>query len=327
MAAAKVRLMKISGDLEQLNPLSAKLLSCGCFYPDAVGKYVSSTMGFLPHTQDEPYSEKLEQLQTAAKTLGLTLEKTGEPEAEGTWSADDEAALTALHKQASDYTDEKEALHGQKEVCEAGLQKYDHFKNLDLPLDSLADCAFVKARFGHLPKESLPKFQTVFDDDPFLQFYPCSEDKTDYWGVYLAPADRVNEIDGKFAFLMFDPVSVPGAAGTVAQVMEQVHKSMSILDEQLASLEKERTDYCSKEQARTNAVYTKLLFLRDAFRLRAHAWHSDRSFMLVGFVPQEKEDELETMILTLPDVTVERGDKRISARKAVKMTGRRKNGD
>ena len=52
MAAAKVRLMKISGDLEQLNPLSAKLLSCGCFYPDAVGKYVSSTMGFLPYTQD-----------------------------------------------------------------------------------------------------------------------------------------------------------------------------------------------------------------------------------------------------------------------------------
>ena len=101
MAAAKVRLMKISGDLEQLNPLSAKLLSCGCFYPDAVGKYVSSTMGFLPYTQDEPYSEKLERLQTAAKTLGLTLEKTGEPEAEGTWSADDEAALTALHKQAS----------------------------------------------------------------------------------------------------------------------------------------------------------------------------------------------------------------------------------
>ena len=99
------------------------------------------------------------------------------------------------------------------------------------------------------------------------------------------------------------------------------------MDEQLAALEKERTDYCSKEQARTNAVYTKLLFLRDAFRLRAHAWHSDRSFMLVGFVPQEKEDELETMILTLPDVTVERGDKRISARKAVKMTGRRKNGD
>lgn len=327
MAAAKVRLMKISGDLEQLNPLSVKLLSCGCFYPDAVGKYVSATMGFLPYTQDEPYTEKLETLCRAAETAGLTLEETGETVAGETWSEDDEAYLASLQKQAADLADEKQALLGQKEVCEAGLQKYAHFTELDLPLDSIADCAFVKARFGHIPKESLPKFTTVFDDDPYLQFYPCSEDKTDYWGVYFAPLDRLNEIDGKFAFLMFEPVTVPGAAGTVAQVIEQVQKSMSILDEQLTAQENERKAFCQSEQKRANTVYTKLLRLRDAFRLRAHAWHSNRSFMLVGYVPQEKEDELETMILTLPDVTVERGDKRISARKAVKMTGRRKNGD
>lgn len=311
-----MRLMKISGDLEQLNPLSAKLLSCGCFYPDAVGKYVSSTMGFcrIPKTS---LTAKAGTPANGGKNSRADARENRRAEPKGLGARTTKRRLRLCINRLPIIPTKRSAPRA-KEVCEAGLQKYDHFKNLDLPLDSLADCAFVKARFGHLPKESLPKFQTVFDDDPFLQFYPCSEDKTDYWGVYLAPADRVNEIDGKFAFLMFDPVSVPGAAGTVAQVIEQVHKSMSILDEQLAALEKERTDYCSKEQARTNVVYTKLLFLRDAFRLRAHAWHSDRSFMLVGFVPQEKEDELETMILTLPDVTVERGDKRISARKAVK---------
>lgn len=327
MSAARVRLMKVSGNLEQLNPLSEKLQACGCFYPDAVGKYVSSSMGFLPYTQDDPYSDKLERLRATAEAAGLTLEETGKTCDGASWSQEDEAYLAALQKQVADLADEKQALLGQKEVCEAGLQKYAHFQDLDLPLDSIADCAFVKARFGHIPKESLPKFKTVFDDDPYLQFYPCSEDKTDYWGVYFAPLDRLNEIDGKFAFLMFEPVTVPGAAGTVTQVIEQVQKSISILDEHLTNQENERKAFCQREQTRANTVYQKLIYLREAFRLRAHAWHSDQSFMLVGFVPEERADEIEAMILTLPDVTVERGDKRISARKAAKMTGRRKNGD
>lgn len=80
--------------------------------------------------------------------------------------------------------------------------------------------------FRSYAEGELRKLKTVFKDNPYVMFYPCSEDKTDYWGAYFAPSDKVNEIDGIFAFLLFEPFEVPGAAGTVEEVIEQIKRAL-----------------------------------------------------------------------------------------------------
>ena len=123
--------------------------------------------------------------------------------------------------------DEYKELEDQLEQCRNGIAKYEHFTGFDVGLDELFNCKFIKTRFGHMPKESYEKL-VAYDDNPYVLFIPCSTDATDYWGVYCAPRERVDEVDSIFAGLNFERLQVPSAVGTVEQVIDQL-KSISRL--------------------------------------------------------------------------------------------------
>ena len=91
-------------------------------------------------------------------------------------------------------------------------------------------------------------------------FYPCSEDKTDYWGAYFAPSDKVNEIDGIFAFLLFEPFEVPGAAGTVEEVIEQIKKSIEIIKSQIKETDDKIRELWQTEHDHCNKIYSNLVY-------------------------------------------------------------------
>lgn len=59
MAIERMKLMKISGALEQLPAVSEALCESESFQPDAAAKYISSSMGFLPFADENPYTQKL----------------------------------------------------------------------------------------------------------------------------------------------------------------------------------------------------------------------------------------------------------------------------
>ena len=192
MSVEKMKLIKLSGSLEQLSFLSEKICDCDCFQPDAASKYISASMGFVPFVEENPYANALAQLHEIAKSAGFTLSLCEENENEHLFDEADRAYLDTVKHKVTDLYATQSALLEQKAACETGIEKYTHFQGMEVDLDALLQCEFVKVRFGHLPKESYQKLQPVFADNPYVLFYPCSEDKTDYWGVYFAPADRLN---------------------------------------------------------------------------------------------------------------------------------------
>lgn len=306
MAIERMKLMKISGALEQLPAVSEALCESESFQPDAAAKYISSSMGFLPFADENPYTQKLATLTDFAASLGFPLEVQAASVA-ATDDADD-AYIRAVEARAAELLETRRILTEQKEVCEDGIRKYSHFTGLDLDLDGISACEFVKVRFGHMPKESAERLQTVFKDYPYLLFCPCSEDKTDYWGVYFAPVDRLDEVDGIFAFLLFEPFSVPGAAGTVDEVLAEIRKSIAILDGQLSENKDQLRALWKEEQAHCNQLYTGLLRKDAIFSLRSYALHNERSFMLVGFVPESRVHKVAARLDVLEGVSTEVGE-------------------
>lgn len=303
MAIESMKLMKISGDLAQLEPLSTRLCESECFQPDAAANYISSSMGFLPFADENPYTQKLSELTEFANSLGFPLQLQTASETESD-DADD-AYIHTVEQRAAALLEERRVLTEQKEVCEEGIRKYSHFTGLDMNLDSISACEFVKMRFGHMPKESLARLNTVFHDYPYLLFCPCSEDKTDYWGAYFAPVDKLDEVDGIFAFLLFQPFSVPGAAGTVDEVLVEIHKSIDILESQLAENEAKLHAFWEKEEEHCNRLYTKLMRRNAIFSVRSYALHNEKNFMLVGFVPESSVQTLSASLQDLPEISVE----------------------
>lgn len=288
MAVEKMKLMKLSGSLEQLSALCEKICALSCFEADSASKYISASMGFAPFVEENPYANVLASLREIAKSAGFALELCTDG-ADSAFAGVDDKYVASVQKKVSDLYAEKTALLEQKAACEAGIEKYAHFKGMEVDLDQLTQCEFVKARFGHLPKESYQKLQTVFRDNPYAFFYPCSEDKTAYWGVYFAPADMVNEIDGIFAFLLFEPFEVPGAAGTVDEVVEEFQHSIEIITSQLADCDAQLKSLWDAEKDRCNHIYTYLVHQNAVYGLRSYALHNDKYFMLVGYVPASDE--------------------------------------
>lgn len=304
MAIERMKLMKISGNLEQLDALSAKLCESECFQPDAAANYISSSMGFLPFTEENPYSAKLAELTEFAASAGFPLQLQSTHALQTTDDSDD-AYIDTVEKAAAALHEEYTALAEQKSICEEGIQKYMHFTGLDLDLDAISACAFIKVRFGHMPKESFARLNLVFKDNPYALFYPCSEDKTDYWGVYFAPADKLNEIDGIFAFLLFEPFEVPGAAGTVDEVLAEFHKSIDILNGQIAENDAKLREFWTQEKDKCNLLYSKLVYLNAMFDIRSYALHNDETFMLAGYVPEQDEHKLVEITESIPEISLE----------------------
>ena len=291
MAVEKMKLMKLSGSLEQLSALCEKICALACFEADSASKYISASMGFAPFVEENPYANVLASLREISKSAGFALELCTDG-ADSAFAGVDDKYVASVQKKVSDLYAEKAALLEQKAACESGIEKYAHFKGMEVDLDQLTQCEFVKARFGHLPKESYQKLQTVFRDNPYAFFYPCSEDKTEYWGVYFAPADMVNEIDGIFAFLLFEPFEVPGAAGTVDEVVEEFQHSIEIITSQLADCDAQLKSLWDAEKDRCNHIYTYLVHQNAVYGLRSYALHNDKYFMLVGYVPASDEARL-----------------------------------
>ena len=74
MAVEKMKLMKLSGSLEQLSALCEKICALACFEADSASKYISASMGFAPFVEENPYANVLASLREIAKSAGFALE-------------------------------------------------------------------------------------------------------------------------------------------------------------------------------------------------------------------------------------------------------------
>lgn len=309
MAVEKMKLMKLSGALKSLEPLSAVLCESGCFHADSAAKYISSSMGFVPFAEENPHAAVLSELTEIAKTVQAELRYRDEYILKrGQASSGDAEYLAKLKKEFTALYDEQNALLEQKAVCESGIEKYKHFKGMDIDLDQIAQCKYIKIRFGHMPKASFDKLNTVFKDNPYAVFHRCSADETDYWGAYFAPVNMVNELDSIFAFLLFEPFEVPGAAGTVDEVLTEFQHSIDIIGSQIEEITARLQKLWTDEQEHCDRIYSNLVYQNTLYALRSFVLHNDDRFMLVGFVPASEEKKFKAAVSEIPDVSLEVSD-------------------
>lgn len=317
MAIERMKLMKISGNLEKLSELSAKLCESECFHADSADKYISSSMGFVPFVEENPYTNELSELREIAKSAKFDLEFLPIDKHDTDVDEEDSTYIKSVEKKVIDLYEERASLIEQKSICESGIEKYNHFKGLNLDLDQISQCEFVKVRFGHMPKVSYEKLSSVFKDNPYIMFNKCSEDTTDYWGTYFAPADKVNEIDGIYAFLLFEPFNVPSAAGTIEEILAQLYNSIEIIGSQLNEIDKKMQELWNSESEHCNRIYSNLIYQNSIYELRSFALHNDKYFMFTGFVPNNKQEQFQQAVKSVEGVTLEVSDPPADGKTAV----------
>lgn len=306
MSVQKMQLITLSGDNSLLHETAKKLYNCGYFQPESAGKHISASLGFIPYADDNLYAPMLEKMHGQIENSGHTV--TYNPEtAEAELSDEETEKLNSLYEKAENISEKKKSLISQKQACEEGITKFSHFKELEVNLDDITDLQYVTVRFGHMPKESAKRLPELFKKCPYFYFVPCSADKTDFWGVYFAPKNHIDEVDGIFALLLFEPFEIPNAAGTVQSVISELQSSLDIIEEQLREIQDESDRIWDTGTQFYDTVYSKVYFMNRLEELKAYSVHNGHYFMLVGWVPQNKLNTLSDLF-NGSGISIESGD-------------------
>ena len=166
-----MKLVKVTGPLDQLNNFISTCCLDGSFHPEQATQYMSASMGYSTLSEENPYAPMLQKIEELIRENDSAPDPTIVGDRSREIQLDDKtsAYIDELDEKLSAMHDEYKELEDQLEQCRNGIAKYEHFTGFDVGLDELFNCKFIKTRFGHMPKESYEKL-VAYDDDPYVLF-------------------------------------------------------------------------------------------------------------------------------------------------------------
>lgn len=298
----KMKLVRVQGTLPQLNDFLDACCMDGRFDLEPATRYMSDSLGYAALNGENPYPATRDQIETMAKEAGVELHE----EQRHTDPPDDEAKayLSDLMEQIDDLCAERQGLLDQQKLCEDGIAQYSHFLNLKVNVDELLDCQHVKVRFGFLPTEGYNKLMSNYADDPYILFVECTQTKTGYWGIYLTPREKALETDGIFSMLYFEPVRVPGAAGSPAEIIEHFKENLEVVKKAVDEVNARIAALWHDHEAKVQMLYDTVRYYAAIYDLRRMAAVKGSHFFCVGWVPAAEVEEIAGKARAIKDLRV-----------------------
>lgn len=174
------------------------------------------------------------------------------------------------------------------EELSQSISKISHFVGMNLDLDEVHACDYIKARFGCLPRESYEKLNS-FSENPYVIFFPCSNDAQYYWGVYFSPIEQVTEVDRIFSSLFFERVRLTEMTGTPETAVEEIRRQRQEQLDLIQQLDARIEKYWNVESQQANQVFSWLTEKSTYFTIRKYAARYHDNFVLTGWIPADEE--------------------------------------
>lgn len=269
MAITKLMLVKASGKISELDKFITACRKSGDFHPENACQHLSGSMGFSCINEENPYSITLQKIEELAKVSGVHLAPRKDDSAV-TYDVQVSEYISEIESKLDSLHSDRKLLLEQLDISEKGIEQFNHFKGLDVPIEDTTSCEFVSVRYGHLPKEQMLRLK-AYESNPYVLFIPCSSDETDIWGVYFAPKKMSIEVDRIFAFMFFDRIRIPYVSGTPSEIIVELQENINILKQQLDENDKQIAEFWNVHFKKCNEVYSHLKWLSESFDLRQYA--------------------------------------------------------
>lgn len=290
MAVSPIKSIGIIGLKSELDKVINICGESGAFQPDDPLNFYSDTRGFVPVSDKNPYTEPLSDFTETLKVAGITPEIV---DVHDLIDSNEQVIdrVESMEQELARLIAEKADLNQRIDQCKRSIEETSHFVGIGMNFDKIFSCQFIKANFGRLPKESYEKLDN-YKDDPYISFFICTEDETHYWGVYVTPINKSNDIDRIFSGLYFEHCDVEDFHGTPEQSIEilETHLQALLKDEDVASTKLD--NYYKYNKTDINRYFSKITELELYSSIKNSAMLYNKSFVLVGWVPSENADKL-----------------------------------
>src|SRR5574344_1080465 len=288
MSVSPMKAISIIGLLPDLDKVIKACGSSAVFQPDEVTSFYSDTRNFVHITDKNPYTEQLDELYETLSAAGAEPELTNIEKFEPSQSQISDFVSNCVSKldvMISETVTKQQLL----EKLKTSAAQAEHFIGYNFPMDKINACKFIKVNFGRLPADSYTKLQD-YKDNPYVAFFPSTQDDKFYWGVYVAPIAQSADIDRIFSGLYFERCDVSDIDTTPEKYLETLTSRTAEIEKQLESAKQKMQKFLDDNEKDCLLYYTKLTQLVTYYNIKTSVMKYDKSFVLVGWIPAENEE-------------------------------------
>ena len=306
MAIEKMKLVRAFGNLGDLDQFIREFCIDGHFQVENAMDFIPKKINFAPFSAENPYTEHLQMIDQLSKEFGIETKQEHVMEISED-SADVDYLRNFLQKIKENFNERSE-LQKQFENNKNLIENYEHFTQMDINLKDIFDCEFTKFRFGYLPRESYEKLQmNMYKDNPFINFMKGKEVKDGYWGAYIVPVSKKEEIDNIFTKLSFEKAFVPAYNGNAQEAIEETIAHNEDIQKKIEALTNELADYVQLESERYSKLCAQIYALNTVFELKLNAAIKSEEdyFIFVGWIKADYEETFMQRSKKFDDIMVE----------------------
>ena len=287
-----MKMVSIIGKFKTLDATIEAYLDSGCFQPEAASQYVANVKGFTNLNEENPYGQYLNKLTAIIENSGL-VPKIVDDAGKTAPLPEIEQAMNRIDERVGALINQREQIKAQIDTCNEQSAALAHFTALDVSIKDTFDSEYVKFRFGRLPNESFDKLK-FYKSNPYIVFYPCSNEDDYTWGMYVAPTQQAAEVDNIFNSLFFERLRIPDFDGTPKEAVESVKMKKAELVAKQTELNEIIDEFTSLEKEEYFRLYTQLKRSYEACEIRKYATRYADSFVLVGWIPEGEIEKFES---------------------------------
>ena len=303
MALAKMKLVNVIGMLRELDDVASVLGRTGVFQPDETVDFFSDKEKLLPVNTANDYAPLLDKLRVLMAGSGIRPKIVDAPEYDNMSPAEMKRFIDETDTRLGELIERRDALRAELDLSEENIAKAKHFFGLDIDISKIYECEYIITRFGKLPKDSYVKLQN-YSDNPYIDFFPCSNDGTYYWGVYVTPLSKADDVDRLFSRLFFEHVDISDIHDKPEVYVEQQTKLKDDLTEEIKKLNGEIDDYVKNHENGILKIFSALCKQHAFLSIKNHACKYKKSFVLVGWIPAEYEGQIKALLSPIESVEV-----------------------
>ena len=303
MALSKMSLLNIIGKMKHLDEVVYALGSSGVFQPDDTAQFYSDNDGLLPVSASNDYSPLLDRLRTLMEQAGIVPDIVSEKEFKNAPLDTLEAFVSKTSDELGAMADRRTNLSEEIREAQEKIESSKHFLSLDIDIEKIRECQYIATRFGKLPKESYLKLKS-YDENPFVEFFPCTSDEHFYWGVYVVPLKEASKVDRIFSRLYFEEIDVSEMQGKPAEYAKAQEERIEALQKEKDTLDEKIAGYAKEHRGDILKVFTALCKGHAYLAIKNHACRYNKSFILVGWIPSEYEGQIKNTLSSIKTVDV-----------------------
>lgn len=188
MSIEKLTLVNIVGKMDSLDDTILRCLEREDFHPERSLDYTGQIRGFGPLESENPYAGLLKDLTNIGMQAGFSPQNRPrvKPAGNGRLWARNKYCTDFCHTLQKDIgllREQRNNLQSEIEQDEAALNLLSHINALDIDVDSLFSCQYIKIRVGRLPVDSYMKLG-LYASRMFL-FVPMDKEKIIIGALFL----------------------------------------------------------------------------------------------------------------------------------------------